>query len=262
VSTKISQEGIWVWAFDVHSPHVHWPTFNALIDFTQRQASNIVGFGFGGDQNDNGEISHHNKKRIKLRIPGSYRRNTLFFDNKVLSPIESALDKKAQRIWIEGNHDDWENQAVDEQPEFEGTLERRGLLNLDARKWKFIPTGQAYELGKLLVIHGETLTGLGNQGSNYHAKKAVESYGRSVLYGHIHSPQSFTRVAPYNRTDRYMAWCSPIIGSLNPHYLRNRPTAWMNGFTIVEVRANGDFNVSPIIVTRGKFSYGGKVYGA
>jgi hypothetical protein len=256
-----TQSGMWVWLFDIHSPKIHKPTWNAALHFISDNKKAIRGVGKGGDQNDNGEISHHNKKKIIFREKGAYKRNTEYYDKNVLTPLEMALQPDTHKVWIEGNHDDWENQLVQEQPELEGTVERRGLLNLDERGWEFVPTGNIYKLGKLGVIHGETLTGLGNQGSTYHAKKAVESYGRSLLYGHLHSPQSFARIAPFVQTDKHMAWCSPIIGFTNPSYLRNRPTAWVNGFTIVEVRDDGNFNVMPIVVTGGKFSFGGKTYG-
>ena len=248
-----------MWAFDSHSPKIHKPTYNAMLHFATD--NKLAGFGWGGDQNDNEEISHHNKSKILFRSPGSYARNTELFDERVLAPIEAVLGKNTQRVWIEGNHDDWENQLVQEQPELLGTVERRRLLNLDKRGWEFVPTGHIFQLGKLKVIHGETLTGMGNQAAANHASKALLGYGSSVLYGHIHAPQSASRIAPFSQKDKHMAWCSPILGETNPGYLRNRPTAWVNGFTLVEVREDGFFNVQPIVVTRGKFSYGGVVYG-
>ena len=262
MSKTQDQAGLWVWAYDIHSPKVDWPTFNAMMDFLEKNRGKIRGFGFGGDQNDNEEISHHNKSKILFRGVGSYARNTELFNTKVLTPIEAALGAKVEKIWIEGNHDDWENQLVQEQPELLGTVERRKLLNLDRRGWVFISTGNVFRLGKLAVIHGETLTGLGNQAAANHALRAVLAYGQSVLYGHIHSPQSAARIAPFGQKDKHMAWCSPISGKTNPTYLRNRPTAWVNGFTIVEVRKDGTFNVAPIVVTRGVFNYGGVEYGS
>jgi hypothetical protein len=254
-----SQAGLWVFAPDAHSPQIDKPTFNSLLHFVSD--NKLRGFIWGGDQNDNEEISHHNRKNYLKRSPGSYRRNTDFFDSKVLAPIESLLGKGVARVWIEGNHDDWENQLVQENPELFGTVERRGLLGLDKRGWDFIAAGEIYKLGKLAVIHGETLTGLGNQAPGRHAFKALLAYSSSVLYGHVHAPQSDSRIAPFSQKDKHMAWCSPILGATNPTYLRNRPTAWVNGFTIVEVREDGMFNVLPIVVTRGKFSYGGIIYG-
>ena len=255
------QAGLWLWAYDVHAPKIHRPTWNALLDFVTQNRKLIRGFGFGGDQLDNEEISHFNRKKIIYRSPASYKRNTRFFESDILGPIENVLGLDTARIWIIGNHDDWENQLVEEQPELQGTVERVELLNLRQRGWEIVERGGIYRLGKLAVIHGETLTGLGNQASVYHAKKAVESYGRSVLYGHIHSPQSYARIAPFTQSDKHMAWCSPIVGNTNPSYLRNRPTAWLNGFTIVEVMDNGNFQVWPVVVTNGRFRFAGRDYG-
>jgi predicted phosphodiesterase len=254
------QAGLWVALFDIHSPHVDWPTFNAAMDFIKKNA--IRGVILGGDQNDNEEISHHNKKKFLLRVPGAFARNTDIFDKRVLRPLEGVLDKqKATKIWIEGNHDDWENQLVQENPELLGTIERRALLNLDARGWEFVSVGRIFQLGKLRVIHGEAVFGFGSLATN-HSAKALLAYNSSVLYGHVHAPQSASRIAPFSQKDKHMAWCSPIVGATNPRYLREKPTAWINGFTIVEVREDGSFNVYPVIVTRGSFTFAGVKYGS
>jgi hypothetical protein len=62
-----------------------------------------------------------------------------------------------------------------------------------------------------------------------------------------------------------MAYCSPAACTTNPTYLHNRPTAWVNGITLVELHNPNDprsnFNVYPIIVSDGRFSFDGEVYG-
>jgi hypothetical protein len=58
-----------------------------------------------------------------------------------------------------------------------------------------------------------------------------------------------------------MGWISPILGTLNPAYIRNRPTGWANGTTLVEFHPNGCFNCYPIVVSKGNFGWGGKMYG-
>ena len=60
---------------------------------------------------------------------------------------------------------------------------------------------------------------------------------------------------------RRSVYIAPIGGKTNPSYLRNRPTSWLNGCVIVEVMEGGYFNVFPVIVTKGRFAYGGKIYG-
>jgi hypothetical protein len=252
---------MWICAYDLHFPKVHKPTFEAMMDFIKRNKKNIAGFYFGGDQFDNEEISHHNAHKPLYKPAGSYNRNTHRFDAEVLTPIEEALPERATMVWQEGNHDNWEQQFIESHPELQDTIERPKLLNLVERGWEVVPCGNSYKLGKLTLIHGETLSGVGNQASGYHAKKAVEIYAGSVLYGHMHSPQSYTKVLPHNRTDKWQAVCSPILGATNPGYLRNRPTAWLNGFSIVEVTDTGNFNIYSIVVVNGKFSFAGEMYG-
>lgn len=256
-----NKPNLWVCLFDLHHPKVHKPTWNAALDFIQKNSKKIAGVYFGGDQFDNSEISHHNAGKPLYKPTGSYAKNTESFDKDILWPLENVLSKGTTKIWQIGNHDDWELQFVESHPEFEGAVERPILLKLESRGWEIIPCGSGYQLGKLTLIHGETLSGVGNQAAGYHAKKAVETYCGSVLYGHMHSPQSYTKVLPHHQTDKWQGICAPILGATNPGYLRNRPTAWLNGFCVVEMQENGNFNVYSVVVVGGKFSFGGVVYG-
>lgn len=247
----------WVCLFDIHYPKYDKRTFNAAMQFIRD--SKPVGILLGGDQLDNEEISHHNRSKPFYRERASYKRNSDGFDRDILRPLEKAVGR-GEKIWLIGNHCDWERQLIEENPELEGIVERPILLNLASREWKVVPLGHSYKLGELNVIHGEILTGIGNQAGAYPAKKAIEIYGGNVLAGHTHAPQSFTKISPVEEKKKHMAWISPIIGATNPSYLRNRPTAWLNGFTIVELREKGLFNLYPVVVIDGEFSYGGKVY--
>jgi hypothetical protein len=255
---------IYVCVFDLHSPLIHKPTWNAALDFIEKNPDEIAGFILGGDQASNDEISHHTSGKPLLRPPGSYKKNTLLLD-KLLNQVEDILPTEATKTWITGNHCHWENQLVERQPELKGTIERPLLLNLEKRGWEVLALGEAKQLGKLIVVHGEGLSGIGNQASVYHAKKAVEMFCTSVLYGHFHSAQSYTKVLPHSTKDKWMAYCSPAACMTNPAYLQNRPTAWVNGITLVELHNPNDphsnFNVYPVIVSDGKFSFMGTIYG-
>jgi hypothetical protein len=248
----------WVVAHDLHYPEYHKPTWSALMEFIKDVKP--AGFIFGGDQFDNNEISHHTKGKPFYRERASYVRNTTGFTHEILDPLDACL-KNAQRVWIVGNHDRFEHDLIEEQPELEGLIERVDSLRLGERGWKVVPLGHTYKLGELNVIHGEILTGIGNQAGAYPARKALEIYGGNVLAGHTHAPQSMAKISPVEAKRKYMAWIAPILGMVNPSYLRNRPTAWMQGFTVVELRAGGMFNLYPIIVIDGVFSFGGKLYG-
>jgi predicted phosphodiesterase len=259
MSKQKSQVGTWVCLHDLHYPLVNWASWNAVIDFIANNPIN--GFVFGGDQFDNAEISHHTKGKPIFRERGAYDRNTNGFRIKILDTLDNLLKDNQEKIYILGNHERFEQDLIEEQPELEGTIERVKLLKLEERNWKVVPLGHAYKLGKLNIVHGEILTGFGNQGPAYPSRKAAELYGTNVLAGHTHAPQSFTKISPVENVQKCMAWIAPCMCETNPAYLRNRPSAWLNGFTIVEVMNGGNFNLFPVIITNGRFSFGGKIYG-
>lgn len=244
--------------FDLHFPKYSKPTFKAMLELIADIKPDV--FCFGGDQLDNEEISHHNRRKPLYKPRGSYDRNTTKFDSEILKPLEALMLGK-EKVWIIGNHCNWEYEFVESHPEFEGTIERPKLLKLESRGWEIIPLGYAKRIGHLNIIHGEVLTGIGNQAGMYPSRKAVEVYGDNVLAGHTHSPQSFAKVSPVEQKNKHMGWIAPILGSTNPTYLENRPSAWLNGFVLIEFYDNGFFNLYPIITFGGRFSYAGKVYG-
>lgn len=254
-----NQEGMWIFAPDIHVPATDWQVFDAMVDFITH--NDIRGFIFGGDQLDNTEISHHNKKKIIFRERGAYKANTKMFDERVLKVVESKLGKTAIKVWIEGNHDNWESQLIEEQPELEGSIERPLQLGLEARGWNVVPLGKGYKVGKLLAIHGETLTGMGNQAGKYPSATAVDKYAQSVIHGHVHTMQVFTKVLPHDHHEKWAAYSSPVIAKRNPGYARNKPNAVVNGFSIIEVDSDRNFQVWPVVVTGGKFLFSGVRYG-
>src|ERR1700723_2878537 len=154
----------WVVAHDLHYPEVSWETWEAMMEFIKDVKP--AGFIFGGDQFDNQEISHHTKGKPIYRERASYSRNTAGFAREILGPLERSLGK-SERVWIVGNHDDWEWQFIEEHPELEGVIERTESLGLKERGWKIVPLGHSYRLGQLNVIHGEILTGIANQAGIY-----------------------------------------------------------------------------------------------
>ena len=245
---------LYVCCFDLHFPRHHAPTWNAILDFTKKRKP--AGFIFGGDQFDNDTISHHNSKKPILWKEGSYKAETEGFDKEILKPLEVALGT-AKKTWMIGNHDEWEHQWVERFPQWAG-FERPDLLNLKARGWKVAANTVPVKLGRLVVIHGDQFAGYAPANL---AKRAVESYTCSVLQGHNHTMQVYTRVSPVDHTQKWAGYVSPCACELNAAFMKNKPSSWVNGFTIVEVMKDKTFNVYPIVVTNGKFSFGGVEYG-
>src|ERR1700756_1132178 len=104
----------WVIGHHLHSPKYDRPTFLSMLALMRDIRPH--GFIFGGDQFDNAEISHPNKNKPLYQERGSYKRTTERFDRDILRPIEAAMGK-GEKVWLTGNHDDWERQLIEEHPE-------------------------------------------------------------------------------------------------------------------------------------------------
>ena len=251
--------GLWVVSSDAHWPTTDMATFNAMLDFIKRNRRKVVGYLDLGDTFDNSSISPHNKGKAIYQTPGSFKSETESYRNQFLNPLEEALPKSAEKVAITGNHTRWETDATDKHPELIGCVDRFADLRLIERGWKIIPLGMHHKIGKLTCVHGDQIGGAYGAGV-VPSRKAAEIYATSVLQGHTHSPQSFCRVSPVDQTQKHMGYVSPILGTTNAHFMRNRPNAWANGFCIVEVREDGNFNLYTIIVTRGEFTFAGETY--
>jgi hypothetical protein len=250
---------LWVAVYDLHHPKYDKPTWNCVLDFISK--NKLDGFIFGGDENDNEEISHHNADKPIFHAVGSYKRNTDNFEKEILTPLEKLLPKNCIKVIITGNHTRFEQDFIEKHPQLQGIIERFDALQLRERGWNIIPLGHAFKLGKLSVIHGEVLTGYGAQVGAYPARKAVDIYAGNVLAGHTHNPQQHTRVSPVEHKNKWQGTIAPIAGATNPGYLRSRPSAWVNGFVIIETFPDGNFNLYSVNVINGRCSYGGVVYG-
>jgi predicted phosphodiesterase len=244
---------------DIHYPKIHKPTLNAVLDFLSQ--NEVDGLVYQGDQLDMENISHHTKGKPGLRSKKGYLNDVNGFLKNVLVPIEERLKPGVEKYWIIGNHERFEQDLHEEHPELENLVDHKRILKLEERGYKIIPLGHSLKIGKLNICHGEILSGIGNQMGIWPARKAVMLYAGNVLAAHSHAPQMFTQISPVEHEQKWQGYINAILGAVNPGYLRNRPTAWLNGFALVELQDNGLFNLYLINVIKGRFSYGGKVYG-
>ena len=244
-----------VCVYDLHHPEVDEATWQCILDFLKH--NKVDTFIWGGDALDFGTISHHNDKLPGNKRKGGLKADLDSFRNQRLMAVEKLLPKKCKRVFITGNHERFIDDLCSEKmPELEGMINVTEYLNLKSLGYKVIPLAGSYRLGELLIIHGDVISGGANP-----AKKALEVFKENVLLGHFHSPSSFSSSSPVDSTAKYAAWVSPCAGSTAPKYMRGRANSWINGFTVVETREDGMFNVYPIVVVKGRFSFGGIQYG-
>lgn len=171
--------------------------------------------------------------------------------NKFLDHLDHIAPKARKRYEM-GNHELWVSDFVNESKEARfKQFDLATRLKLKARGYELYKYNDFIKLGKLNITHGIYV------GSN-HAKKHVDAMGSSILYGHNHDIQVYSKVTPDKQS--HMAWCNGCLSNLNPEYMRNRPQNWSHGFAIVYVWPNGEFQVDIIRIQNGKCVVNGKEF--
>jgi hypothetical protein len=237
--------------FDLHVPKYDKKAWRALMDFISHNPQD--GFIFGGDFLDMSNVSHHNKQKPRLKVRGGLEKDFQTFE-RLLDEVESHLPRGCDKRIHLGNHEDWLQDLLDEQPELEGSLDIGKRLRFKQRGWKEFGLGKFSRIGKLQVLHGESFNGVNA------ARKLVDTLCQSAVMGHLHTYQAYTKVAPIGRK-KWVGYIVPTMGTVAADYAKGKPNACLHGFAIVEVQQNGMFCLYAPIITDGCFSYGGKLYG-
>jgi metallophosphoesterase superfamily enzyme len=235
------------------SPLHDMKAIKTALDFVRDFQPDVL--VIGGDFLDAGCLSHHNKNK-----PGRTEGMRILADakelrEKVIMPLELAAPN-AKLVWIVGNHEQWLADFQDDFPALEGMLDLKALMKLGDR-WEIVPQGGYYNLGKLTFIHGDTVSG-----GEHVAKSAVISYERSVLMGHHHTYQAYSKVSALDYKNAKVGVSVPCLCGRTPHYGKGRPNRWQQGFAWGYVHADGGFSHFVSLIINGKTVADGKVYGS
>jgi hypothetical protein len=206
----------------------------------------------GGDILDCGSVSHHRKG-----VAGQVEGLRLLAEAKecreaIIEPLEKQI--KGRLVYHIGNHEDWLNDVVDDMPALDGIVDISSLLKLDD-KWEVIPQGKASKLGKLTIVHGDTIKGGANP-----ANFAVNAYERNIRFGHFHTFQVSTKNTPIDMNG-HTGIAVPCLSKKGHRYGQGSPNKWMQGFLWGYV--NGPENIFSDYVTvivNGKAIINGKLY--
>lgn len=90
---------------------------------------------------------------------------------------------------------------------------------------------QVFKLGDIGFFHGE-------HHCSSHARKHANEYGMSVMYGHLHT-YALETVTTKVKKIPYTATSIPCLCDLNPEYMKNKSSYWLNGFALVYILPNG-----------------------
>ena len=203
-----------------------------------------------GDFMEMGCFSRWNKNRPKLMEERRYLNDVRLARQE----LEELRPHVGRMVYLEGNHEHWLSLYLEEHPVLEGKLDLQSDLGLAEMGIEWVAENQVFSVGKLNFIHGWFI-------NKYHAEATLRAMGDHCWYGHTHDQQLF--IQPI-RADRqpYKAQALGCLTNRNPCYRRHRPTDFVNGFGIFEVRGDGCFNDYAVTIIDGVFSYGGETWHA
>ncbi len=234
---------------DIHLPYESPRALGAALAFVRDvKPDNII---LNGDILDADSLSAHGDrpKEREFRVE--------------LEPVAGFLDHlrkiapKAKLHFNEGNHETRFTRYIDRvAPALVGLTDVQKLLDLKKRGISWLPYGQVHFLGKLGFTHG-TLHGV------HYASAHLNAYGCSLVVGHTHRTQVFTRaVAGEAGSDEARGvFGNGCLCPISADYVKG-PTGWTNGFFYGTIELQtGNFSPHVITMSESRFWWGRTMYG-
>lgn len=181
---------------------------------------------------------------------------------QALQQLREAAGDACLITYLEGNHESrLSRYLAAKAPSLIESLSCEVGLGLKERNIEWVPEGkQPVSRGELDLTHGHQ--DLRERPSKYHANKMAEVYGRpgrTVLYGHTHKPQVFTRPAVGGYATAVGMGCAR---TLTPGWLHGANAGWVHQVAVVYITEAGRVTIYPITFQHGQAVWNGKLYGA
>ncbi len=223
---------------DVHFPFEDPKAVEVLYQVAQDIQPSVL--AAQGDIIDFWQISDHRPPlETKLKPHQIDLQDNLEQTAKHLGIMSSLAKPDAKKYLAYGNHEDrWNRALADMQtnprtrqlmmlPKISAVMDLDYQLGLKETGWESFDYmgGRPKTLNdRLLIIHGHKST-------KWASRALLEDYGKSLLFGHSHRIQSFTKTY---QTGQISAWNIGCLCDLNPHW---RPhTDWAQGMAVVSWR--------------------------
>jgi len=227
-------------AGDWHSLHVDAASCEILLQLAQRVPKKRRKLVINGDFVDAEHLMKRGdgfKKWIKLSsgieeyfLPKS--EEEYLWANEMLDELQKVFPSIT---FIEGNHCAryrWfmENHSP---AAYRHNFCLKTQLHLRSRNISMINYNDWLDVGNVTITHGM-----------YHGTSAVKKHyeaccGRSVIFSHVHKLECRPFVS---RGETRQGWSLPAMCKLNPEYIKNTDNNWSNGFGVLNVKHNGNFN--------------------
>jgi len=252
---RINTPGLYIVLPCVHIPFHNKDFWNALLKYIRCNNNHIEGILIIGDFMDMNSLSAHDKNSVPIQgitLDFEYKEG-----NKALDEIEFAMGRRNYtKFYLFGNHEDRYFRTMKDinnskygssllSPIDALRLKERGYSVLTDWKNDSIKIGTHLEL-----VHGEYI-------SLNSAKKHIDVYRKSIVYGHTHRISSYLEGQTAGYNIGFMGdSSSPAFG----YATRGMKSSWNNGFAIVHLNHNMFFNVQQVIWYDNSFYVGHEKY--
>ena len=240
---------------DKHFPYEHKPSINVICQAIEKiKPDAYIDLGDLGEWES---VSHWQWKK-KKRPPLEYQLPQIYAEieevNKGLDIIDKSLAKVkcTEKIMLQGNHDEWLDRFVFENPYLEDIMFEK-CMRLKERGYEYHPCGKYYKMGKLHFYHGNHYAGI------THARNHLLKLGCNIMYGHHHDIQQASVTHMDGVKSAWSIGCLKDMSADANQFLGNRQTNWSHAFAIVDFFENGYFTVHVIQIIEGRTSLWGEV---
>ena len=175
----------------------------------------------------------------------------------LLARMHVATPTVTTRIFLEGNHSAWINQAFNRMPElFDGLAELdieiniQTLLGLKKFGYEFFELNHLVQIGKAHFTHG-IYTGPA------HAKKHMSVFKSNIFYGHMHSIENYGETSMDGPMEAASLGC---LCRLDAKFLKGKPNNWVHAFGIFEFFPDGTYTRYTPQIINGRMAYNGQVF--
>jgi hypothetical protein len=208
----------------------------------------------GGDQLSMNEVSPYARKGTRslqgLKLIENYQK----LEELVIRPIEDlGPDIK---VWIDGNHEDWLYQFIEQEPGLEGILTPPEYLRLRDRGWIVAGSNDLVEIGPYLAVcHGSAI-----RVGKYTAHRFSSVFRRNLRLGHYHRFEAASDVVPLDSSQYHTTIVVPSLCARNQGYTNGVPSNTVQGFLVGEMGPDGMFNDFVLVINNYRIIYNGFVY--
>jgi len=243
------------------TPDKHFPLADMKAISVVCQAIEIIKPDGYIDLGDTGEwasvsrFQYKNKKQPPLEVQLPIICKDVEQVNEGMDIIDKSLDraKVKERHFVQGNHEEWLNNFVEEHPYLAKDFLVPNALKLKERGYKFHKLGKMLKIGKLNFYHGH------HYASVHHARNHLIRLGGNVMYGHHHDIQQSSVTHIDGVKSAWSIGCLKDMGSEANGWLGNRQHNWQHAFAIVDFYHSGFFTVHVVQIVNGRTSLWGQV---